>query len=285
MPRPFQPANIDQAIQLYLSGEPMEKIRTTTGMAPNTVHKHLRLRGIPSRRVYDLPVEQIARQYLAGASELALSKQYGVSRTTITARLRSAGVERRNMSEAGAVRASLMEPGQRAAQAAAAHRVTRLRRTPEIQKFRRALKLESEATLRSDGEAAMHGWLTERGESPVVERAIGPYNVDLAVLPVAVEILGGGFHSAKASHAERTPYILDAGWHLVMVWNYEGRSALTPQAADYVVTFAQKVRRNPPATCQYRVISGDGEHLATAGRENNEFPLEPPPRGAVRMRT
>jgi hypothetical protein len=123
--------------------------------------------------------------------------------------------------------------------------------------------------------------LAERGIDSIAQRAIGVYNVDLAALPVAVEVLGGGWHSIKTVHAERTPYILDEGWHLVMVWDYEGRSSLGPGAADYVVAFLDEVRRNPPATCQYRVISGQGKLLAACGREDNEFPLVPPPRGRL----
>src|SRR5690606_34733996 len=111
------------------------------------------------------------------------------------------------------------------------------------------------------------------------QKAIGKYNVDFAVAPVAMEVLGGGWHLAKRHHAVRTPQILDAGWHLVFIWDHEGRSALTAGAADYVVTFLKQVRRNPPAVGQYRVISGDGQLLSTGSRDDDEFPLVPPPRG------
>src|SRR5690606_3138283 len=136
----------------------------------------------------------------------------------------------------------------------------------------------------SAGEKFLLNELIERGETPTVERAIVPYNVDTAMLPVAVEVLGGGFHSTQTTDAERTPYNLDAGWHLVMVWDHEGSSALGPGAADYVVACLDEVRRNPPATCQYRVISGDGQLLAARGREDDEFPLVPPPRSADSLR-
>jgi hypothetical protein len=65
-----------------------------------------------------------------------------------------------------------------------------------------------------------------------------------------------------------------------MVWDYEGVSDLGPGAAEYIVTFLDEVRRNPPATCQYRVITGQGQVLAACGSESGEFPLIPPPRGA-----
>jgi very-short-patch-repair endonuclease len=279
--RPLNPANLDQAIQLYLSGEPLEKIQTTSGVSPTRLHRERAIRGIPARKVLDLPAQAIVSAYLSGASEFGLAQQYGVSRGPITRILTEAGVERRGMSEAGLVRTAQQTPEQRRAQVVDANRAARMRRIGEIEKYRRALTVEREGRPGSAGEVRLRRMLRERGEDPTVERAVGPYNVDLAVLPVAMEVLGGGFHGVKERHAERTPYILDAGWHLVMVWNYEGRSSLGPGAADYLVAFLEETRRNPPATCQYRVITGQGELLAACGRESDEFPLVPPPRGRL----
>jgi hypothetical protein len=279
--RPLDPAKLDQAVELYLSGEPLEKIQTSCGVSPTRLHRERGIRGIPARKVLELPAEAIVSAYLAGASEFGLSQQYGVSRGPITRILTEAGVERRGMSEAGTVRAAQQTPEQRKAQVTDANRAARMRRIGEIEKFRRALTVEREGRPGSAGEIALRRMLWERGEDPTVERAIGPYNFDLAVLPVAMEVLGGGFHGVKERHAERTPYILDAGWHLVMVWNYEGRSALGPGAADYLVAFLEETRRNPPATCQYRVITGQGELLTARGREDDEFPLVKPPRGRL----
>jgi very-short-patch-repair endonuclease len=226
-------------------------------------------------------MKEIIAAYQDGASELGLSRQYGVSRGTISKRLLAAGIPRRGTSQAGIVRASKMTPEQRKAQAASANRAARMRSIPTIQKYRHALHVETHPVNQGSGEHLLRKFLQERGISAMPQRAIGPYNVDLAVTPVAMEVLGGGWHSMKTTHAERTPYILDQGWHLVMVWDYEGRSALGPKSADYLVSFLEEVRGNPPGTCQYRVISGQGEVLAACGREDNEFPLVPPPRGRL----
>lgn len=281
MPPKLTTDQLDHAVRLYLAGEPVQNIPTLTGVSLSRFARERAARGIPSRKVLDLPMPEIISAYSAGASENALAVQYGVSRGVIAQRLIKAGVERRDQSEAGKARNSRMTPEQRERQASAAHRAARMRRTPAIQKFRSALRRESLGRPASAGESMLHDLMTARGERPIAERAIGPYNVDLAMLPVAVEVLGGGFHGVKASHAERTPYILDAGWHLVMVWNHEGRSSLGPGAAEYLVAFLDEVRRNPPATCQYRVISGDGQLLAARGREDNEFPVVLPPRGGL----
>lgn len=280
MARPLDPAIFDYAIELYLAGKPVQEIEATAGISLTSLHRERVARGIPTRGP-DLPMTEIISAYRSGASELALSRQYGVSRGAISKRLIAAGVERRGTKEAGLVRVGGMTVEERKAQALAANKAARKRRVPEIEKFRRALAIEHRGMHDSGSEGLLRSMILGHGESAQPQRAIGPYNVDLAMLPVAVEVLGGGWHSAKTTHTERTPYILDAGWHLVMVWDYEGVSALGPGAADYLVTFVEKVRRNPPATCQYRVITGQGEVLAARGREDNEFPLEPPPRGRL----
>lgn len=284
MPTPLDTTDIDHAIELYLAGESLYEITSKTGVSRTALNRHRRARSIPARPTNNIDAEQVVRAYLAGASEYSLAQEHGVSRGPIKRILENAGVQRRGCSEAGLVRVSQMTAEQRRAQANAANKAARRRTSTEIELVRRALRIELSESTQSVGEQLMRQWLSDRGEAPTCQRAIGKYNVDLAMNPVAVEVLGGGWHSQKAAHAQRTPYILDQGWHLVMVWDHEGRSALTESAADYVVTFANHVRWNPPATCQYRVISGDGELLTARGREDDEFPVVPPPRGRVDVR-
>lgn len=286
MPRPIDPADLDQAITLYLAGESIHEIEANTGVTNTSLFRERKIRGIPPRpRSVAVPRSEATNLYESGTSVLELSSRYGVSRYTITEILRKAGVDRRGRSEAGRVRNQRASAEERKAQTASANRAARLRKVPQIQKLRHALQVESRAEHDSTGEEFLNLLLRGKGQQPIPQRAIGVYNVDLAMLPVAVEVLGGGWHAVKSVHAERTPYILDEGWHLVMVWDYQGRSALGPGAAEYLVAFLEEVRRNPPATCQYRVITGQGEVLSARGREDNEFPLVPPPRGRGDIRT
>lgn len=279
MAAPLDPAKIDHAIDLYLAGKSQREIHADTGVAASVLHRARKARGIPPRPTNTLDAEQIVRAYLAGASEYAIARQHGVSRGPIARILREAGVERRSCSEAGIVRNAQMTAEERKAQTFAANAATRGRTVSEIEKMRRALRNELTESHQSVGEQLLGQMLRERGAEPIPQRCVGVCNVDLAMNPVAVEVLGGGWHAYKPVHAHRVPYILDQGWHLVMVWDHEGRSAIGPGAAEYLISFTEEVRSNPPATCQYRVISGDGELLSSRGREDNEFPVEPPPRG------
>jgi very-short-patch-repair endonuclease len=312
MPAPLDPAKLDHAIQLYLAGEPEAQILATVGIGCTTLHRERNRRGIPPRRELALPVAEIAAAYEAGESEYSLGLRYGVSRNVIRRRLEETGVEIRSMSKAGKVRASKMTRTERAAQLDAAHKAWRKRyptfdslpaRTrqclvenptyiDETGKRRytheflvaRALLREKSRQSHSEGDLLMEKLLQKCGLAPVAQKAISKYNVDVAVAPVAVEVLGGTWHLEKRHHAVRTPKILDEGWHLVFVWNNKGTSPLTEKAADYVIAFLDEIRRDPPAIGQYRVITGNGQLLATGSREDDKFPLVPPPRGGQRLR-
>lgn len=279
MAAPLDPAKLDHAIQLYLAGEPQQQILAATGISSTTLHRERTRRGIPPRREHVLPTADLTAAYAAGESEYSLSLRYGVSRNVIRRRLIAAGVEIRDMSAAGKVRARRMTPEERRRQAAAAHAAVRGSRRSEEELLRRAMLREQRGLYDSPGELFLFNELVARGLKPVPQKAIGKYNVDLAVAPVAVEVLGGGWHLEKRHHSVRTPQILNAGWHLVFVWNHEGSSALTARAADYIVAFLDEVGRQPPTIGQYRVISGDGQLLAAGSGQDDKFPLVPPPRG------
>lgn len=282
MATPLDPANLDHAIELYLAGEPLEKIPAAAGVSVSRLHRERIARGIPPRKLRVLPEEQIVRQYLAGASEFGLSQQYGVSRGPITRILTNAGIQRRGMSEAGEVRNRRMSAEERKLQVLAANRAARGRSIGQREKARKALEKEARGLHESEGETLIAGLLSERGVAPIAQRAVGVYNVDLALVPVAVEIVGGSnYPSRQAIYAERTPYILDEGWHLVLILDDQRIAPLGAGAADYIVAFLDEVRRNPPATSQYRVISGDGEVHAARGREDDEFPLVPATRSRL----
>ena len=283
MPAPLDPADVDQAIRLYLAGKTSREIKAATGVSETALCRYRKARGIPTRPTNSLNPEQVVRAYLAGASEYAIAREHGISRGPISRILREAGIERRGCSEAGLVRNAQMTREQRKAQTFAANVAAKATRRDDIHKSRQALRNELTESHQSVGEQLLGSMLRERGIDTIPQRAIGVCNVDLAMNPVAVEVLGGGWHAYKPVHAQRIPYILDQGWHLVMVWDHEGRSALSSGAAEYLVSFTEQARRKPPATCQYRVISGDGELLAARGREDDQFPVVPPPRSRLKM--
>lgn len=288
MARPTSPTDLDHAIELYLSGQPVEEIIANTGISKSVLNRTARARGIPPRtNAITLPTAEIVLAYEGGESEQAIARRYGVMRAVVRRHLKESGVHLRGQAEANALRMSKMSPAERAGLTEAAHDAVRGKPVSG-----RSLQLAAQRreqnpwhANRSASEVRFQQWLSDRGLVFTPQKAIGPYNVDFAVSSIAVEILGGGWHAAKhARHARRSPYILDAGWHLLMIWDYEGLSAMRPQAADYLIAFLNEAGSDPAASRQYRVISGSGELLAARRREDDEFPLEPPPRGGLRRR-
>lgn len=286
MAAPLDSAKLDHAIDLYLSGEPEAQIIAAAGVSHTALHRERTRRGIPPRRNRDVDSLAIVAAYLAGESEYALAQRLDVSRPVIRKRLVDAGVTIRRPSEAGIVRAGKMTKAQRATQAAAAQRAARRREVSEAELLTRARARERDGKFGSEGELFLAHLLESRDLLPVPQKAIGKYNIDMAAAEsVAVEVLGGNWHSAKRTHAIRTPQILNAGWHLIMVWNQKGTGPITAGAAEYIATFAEQVRWQPTMTRQYRVVTGDGEVLAARCADDDEFPLIPPSRRAIRPGT
>ncbi|MFF9309895.1 hypothetical protein ACF1BS_03200 [Streptomyces sp. NPDC014748] len=272
MTRKLDPAKVDNLITLYTSGKTMSQISAETGIGTTTISRYVKARGIEARTVRkSLPDAEIVSAYVAGESELTLAQRYGVERNVVRRRLEEAGVEIRNRSEANTNRMARLTPEERAAQTAAAHAAMRGRRVPEKERLLRAARREETLSHASAREGVFAAHL-ETSLPVTPQKAIGPYNVDFAVGPIAVEILGGSWHAYKPYHAERTPYILNQGWHMLFIWD-RPKAPLCIEAAEYVVAWAQKASGNPAAVRQYRVIRGDAKLVASGSANDQHFPL------------
>jgi hypothetical protein len=273
------PARLDDAIQRYLAGEEFEKIEAATGVGQSVFNRERRRRSIPPRRFLDLPMREIVNAYQAGESTESLARRHGVTPRTIALRLDKAGIARRTGSEAQINRH--LNPDTRSEERLSRYRKL-LRRTESDQ--RRRVELERLAAHReasrfhSFGEQVFCHMLRQRGFDPIPQQSVGRYNVDLAVHPVAVEILGGRWHTGNPKYSTRTPYVLNQGWNLAFVWCRNGERTPGEGAAGYVAALVDQMRRQPPTVCQYWVISGDGELLATGSADDDQFTLIPPPR-------
>lgn len=280
MAAPTDPRDLDDAISRYLAGQPEPEIISATGVSHSVLHRERSKRGIPPRRYMVLDDAAIVAAYQSGESELSLSKRYGVGRPTIRLRLIRAGVTVRRPSEAAYAMNGALTAEERAARAMAAQGAVRGTKRSESELAGYARGRERNGAFGSDGERLLAALLEERGFYPIPQKAIGRYNVDVAASDtIAVEVLGGNWHARKRIHATRTPYILNAGWHLIFIWNQQTFSPITAGAAEYVDTFAEEVRWHPTEPRQYRVIRGDGKLLSAGSADSKEFALVPPTRG------
>lgn len=226
----------------------------------------------------DLPVRKIIRCYLDGESINALSKTFNVSRNVIDKRLKMSGIILRTQSEAESVKWANMTTSQRLNQVRSAHDATRGKPIPIEAIIKRAKTLEINPINVSIKEIRFRQMLYERGIHTVAQKAVGPYNIDLATHNIAIEIYGGNWHwygRHLARIEKRFRYILNAGW-FIYVLPINRDFPLTEAVADHCVTFINRIRRNKPSICQYFVVWGAGKYSVSGSLNDNKISIKRP---------
>jgi very-short-patch-repair endonuclease len=219
-----------------------------------------------------LPMEEIVREYLAGATANQLATKYECTCHTILKRLRKEGIATRKHADAY----SVLSDEARLAMTSAAHDAKRGKPAKESSKLATAATVEKKAAggenvsvLENRFIAMLSG--VRPALIPVQQKAVGFYNVDIALTEscVAVEIFGGHWH-AGGRHAERyrrrIEYILGAGWLPVIIW-VSSVYPLTTAAANYVVALHDVRCSDKSQTTEEHVIWGTGEFIPVSERD------------------
>jgi hypothetical protein len=143
------------------------------------------------------------------------------------------------------------------------------------ERFNRAYARQKSLVVLGRGEEQFAEWLRARGLSPVLQKAVGQYNIDVAILPIAVEILHGPASPlSRPQDREKIKDLLNQNIGVLYVWvNRTG--ALTEDAAEYAVALHDLAKRDPSTLRQYRVIRGSGKLVAAGGPDLDEVPLVP----------
>jgi very-short-patch-repair endonuclease len=218
-----------------------------------------------------LPHNDIIVSYEGGESELSLSKRFNVSRRVIRKVLIVNNVDVRGIKAANSLMMSKRTPEENQLATKAAHDFLRGRKAnPERIKKMAKWRQENKWHM-SESEKLLYGWLSERGENFIPQMACGSYNIDLAIHPIAVEILGGGWHRGKAIHSKREEYIFNAGWSMIFIWVNARRSPIIPLVADYIISKLDILRNDPAPSGKYWVIRGDGKELSTGCFDPDNF--------------
>lgn len=209
------------------------------------------------------PDQEITDRYLHGESELALSQAYGMSRTAIRRRLLKAGVTPRSYSEANLLRAANLTLEQRKEQARAANDTWRGTQVDQDVLIRKAVTRQERRTNISPAEQLLAVWLHDRGIETIPQQALGTYNIDLGVEPMAIEIFGGNWHASgkhAKRHLRRCQYILDQGWSLAIVWVDARKYPLVESAAAKLGNLIGGVRSGGLSQGWW-MIRGDGTEV------------------------
>lgn len=264
-------ADEDNLISLYQGGLSMQKVAYLAGTNRNLVLSVAKKRGIAIRGIWetripwtpdDMPAFLAA--FDGGLSVLALARQYKIARQAIARVLRFHGRASRGRSEAERLKWSQMPEETRQRQVMAAHNSVRGVTKSDEWAHKQAVTRARLLFKAAPSEAVLSGWLAERGIESTPQVAVGRYNVDLVVGPVAVEVHNDAYlrRDGAAGDTKRIFHILDASWHVLVVRDMI--FPLSAAAADYLIAWLDELRRHPSHARQYRVIDGAG-HLCAAG--------------------
>ena len=224
----------------------------------------------------NIDTDDLVRKYQSGISEKALSEALGISRPTVRRQLLEAGVEPRGRSAAMFARHAAMTAEERKALAAAAHSACRGRKKSKASLCKRAQTIQTIGAYGSKIEKRFDALMREQGNHLARQVAIGPYNCDFAAPPIAVEVLGGQWHSVgkrRSLYERKIRYLLDHGWNVILVLHDARRCPIGPGAADYVATYLDFSRSKPATVPEYRVIGGAGKEIARGSADGDEISL------------
>jgi very-short-patch-repair endonuclease len=217
-------------------------------------------------------MEPFFARYTAGEGSVKLAREIGIHPERFKRLLVAAGYTARTIGEAVGLRYTVMSQGERGSLTANANVAKRGRPASERSLERRARTMQATLQLASRADLALALWLAQRGVRLVVQQAVGPYNIDIAIheRAVAVEV-NGAYHDARlralsrsrTTPEERLSYLLDRGWRVIDV-NILGANAkyLRPACADRIVALLEGAGPTEADWGQHCVIGGDGEPLA-----------------------
>ena len=218
--------------------------------------------------------QAIVSRYEGGESLKRISIDTEISRPIITAIIRNAGVRIRRGPEAQKIAFARMSPEERMAMTASAHDAVRGKRRSEDFLLKQAQSRQAGGKSASPAEEKIISILESRGIQCSPQLAVGKYNIDIAIGPVAVELFGGGWH-AYGRHAARSRnrfrYILDAGYFSLIVWHAMKGIIDDPCfIADEIIATIDEVSRDPSLVGKYRMIRSDG-NLVTGVIDNVDY--------------
>lgn len=204
--------------------------------------------------------EEAVSRYVAGESAQSIGNDMGITYPAVRRAVRAAGYPVRGRSEAAKIR-RLSEEGRRKRSEAIRSVLGGKQRSYETL-CKIAQAHERNQDYGSPAESLMGHWLIVRGLGITPQKAIGKYNVDLAVANVAVELYGSHLHARgpQASRSdERARFLFEEGWQQAIIWYDNRRYRLGEAAADRVVQFVHDCAPLPDGERRYLVIWGNGE--------------------------
>lgn len=218
--------------------------------------------------------DHVVELYTGGVGVGGIAKRLGISPRPVERVLREKGIPLRGRSEQQFARMARTTTEERRRLTDAAHHARRGTRSSEEELLRRAATRERTQSQASPYEEELHVILKQRGYDVRPQMAVGPYNIDLAIPPTAIEVLGGEWHNSdQRSHllVKRTLYLCGRGWFVAMVMvNPDRGFTLNDALADQLIAYLDTARSDPTALVgQYRMFWGQ-HHDPVGGRPDTD---------------
>jgi very-short-patch-repair endonuclease/transposase len=270
--------DINDAVKLYEAGKSTEEISEILGGSRKTVARRLKAAGFKLRSgpqgaclyyISKVDLSEALRRYAEGENMKSLCEEFRIGRRRMESALRHAGIPVRTLRQSVGLRYTRMSKSERQSLVARAHIAKKGKPADMGSQERRAKTLEVTLQLASRADLILGVWLGQRGLRFTPQKALRPYNLDIAIdeLSIAVEVNGDWhyFPDPSAAESKRRDYLFDRGWRLIEVcitstsarpWKY-----LRPACADKIIELLERVRRSESIGRKHWVIGGDGESL------------------------
>jgi len=225
---------------------------------------------MPRKRV-NIDAGYLIQLHESGISVKQLSERFNISRATIYDRFSDAGFDWRNRSEAMYTRMANTDANTRQKLSAAAHAAVRGKSRSMEELRERAITRQQTLQYVGVGETEFASMLTKKGLQCAPQLAVGRYNIDIAIPPIAVEIHRNRSSPLAASNnRKKLEYMRSNGWAVVFVWIKKDITEFRESQADYIVSLYKRACVDPTVLGQYWVIRGDCElYSPTRGKSYN----------------
>lgn len=263
--KPTAPASIDDVdlidtiLRDYRDGSSILSLSKEHGLGRSAIRSLLIAHDVPLRgyaqngleqakrsryRLETFPAEAICAAYQQGQSLRGLAAEHGCSMRTVKRILAKGGICLRGRYELQIQR--LRSEFARGHQARQAHQP-------------------------GQSELLVESFMLAKGLHPVRQGVVGPYNIDMLLPSVAVEVhAGAGNPISIARERKRIVQLTEWGWDVFYIWITVAHPVVS-SIADDLISWLELSNRHPTSRGRYRVIRGSGQLVAEGGSDLDDL--------------
>jgi very-short-patch-repair endonuclease len=282
MPRIIVFSNPDDIIKQYLSGDSFLQLAKANGCSRQTIEKLVTSAGVKKRT-------QSEQEKLKWARGIATPEKQGLGKNGVVSKAwRKKSADMRNAARDRVV--ELYQQGMGgsliAQEIGSNKSFVRNVIIESILDFRSSRKdfenqlsqqREKRLSLVADDERLFWKELSSRGIRYVSQKAVGPYNVDIALakLPIAIEIQVCRMKEGRSMQRKRIEYILNQGYAVLVIYRSRPCSFNVSACTDQVVSLLDIASQDPSVFGKYGMIGRNSNPISPRGCNFMDLPRIP----------